>query len=165
MDGSLFSQPTSLSISFRLRALRLARGLSLMDIEKATHGRFNAATLGSYERSDRSLSIARAIELANFYQIPLAHLVDEPSAPEKSAPTQLVFDLRNIRLATEASTYKSALINFLSFIAKQRSDWNGEVLSVRSADLSTLALMLQISETELLASLEEKRFLLKKLQS
>ena len=164
MNGSLFSQPTSLSISHRLRALRQTRGLSLIEVEKATHGRFNAATLGSYERADRSLSIARAIELANFYQVPLSHLLDESSTPDMNAPAQLVFDLRNIRLATGASANTSTLINFLRFIAEKRSDWNGEVLSVRSADLSIIALALQIPEVELLTWLEKERFLLKKLQ-
>jgi hypothetical protein len=34
-------------------------------------------------------------------------------------------------------------------IAQRRGDWNGEILSLRSTDLDTLTLILEMSQTQL----------------
>ena len=43
--------------------------------------------IGSYERADRSLSIAKAIELADFYGVPLAYLLGIQSSTSLSHAT------------------------------------------------------------------------------
>jgi hypothetical protein len=39
--------------------------------------------------------------------------------------------------------------NFLIAIAQRRGDWNGEILTLRSTDLDTLTLILEMSRSQL----------------
>jgi transcriptional regulator with XRE-family HTH domain len=162
MKNGLFTEPTSIEISDRLREIRISRGLSLFEIEKSSRGRLKAATLGSYERSDRSLSISRAIEIAQFYQIPLSYLLTGSAEnTDPSSGQEYIFDLRRIRENNLVDPGIDALIHFLGHIAKRRSDWNGEILSIRSSDLMTLAILLHLPESEVSRWLQEKQLLLK----
>ena len=144
------SHPSWGSVTENLRKIRIARGWTLSDVERKSHGRWKAVVIGSYERADRSLSIAKAIELADFYGVPLAYLLgiesstslSNSSAQEK--PTRLMVDLRKISRSKQSE--KLAL--FTAWITAQRQDWNGEVLTIRASDLSTLALLLNLSLIE-----------------
>ncbi len=49
---------------------------------------------------------------------------------------------------------------FLSWIAAQRSDWNGEVLSLRRSDLAALALLTFTSEGAVMEWLASEKLLL-----
>lgn len=162
----LFVQPSLESIAYRLRKLRKERGWSLADVESISGGAIKAVVLGSYERSDRALSVKRAIELANLYSVPLSHLLSEPrNAPASIGSRQIVIDLRRAR---KSSSVDAALKNgkfeifmtFISWIASQRSDWNGEVMSLRQSDLSILGLLLFLNQNEVLTWLESKELLL-----
>lgn len=59
----------------RLRAARHLRGLSLSQAEKKSGGRWKAATLGSYERGARGVTVERLAELAAFYQVGITDLI------------------------------------------------------------------------------------------
>lgn len=163
------SQPSAKSIAERLRTLRRERGWSLADVERISKGSVKAVVLGSYERCDRALSLNRAIELANIFSIPLIHLL---AAPEKSAPvptrSTLMIDLRRTRsLAENSAGTEDAVLHifssFLAWIATRRSDWNGEVMSLRESDGATLALMTLMNENELLDWLTQNRLLVTEL--
>lgn len=162
---SKLTQPSAISIAERLRTLRRERGWSLADVERISKGSVKAVVLGSYERCDRTLSLNRAIELADIFAIPLNHLL---AAPEISAPVPtratLMVDLRRARSLAENSdeTEDQVLQTFTSFIAwiaTRRCDWNGEVMSLREGDLSTLALMAMVNESELLDWLTRNKVL------
>ena len=58
-----------------LRRIRVERGLSLQDVERASEGRWKAAVIGSYERGDRNISATRLLELAEFYEVSPAELL------------------------------------------------------------------------------------------
>jgi transcriptional regulator with XRE-family HTH domain len=164
MSKQLYKQTTFRDISDRLRAIRISRGLSLADIEKSSRGTFKAATLGSYERADRSLTISRAIEIAEFYHIPLSQLLlGTERNQETLEDSTLIFDLRRIRQQTEGDTEIAALTYFLGEIARRRSDWNGEVLSIRANDMTTLSILLRIPEFEVLRFLDGTQLLLKRI--
>ena len=163
------SQPSAKSIAGRLRKLRLERGWSLAEVERISKGSVKAVVLGSYERCDRTLSLNRAIQLANIFSIPLVHLL---VAPEKSAPvltrTTMVVDLRRTRILADDLISQSDPIfqtfsAFLAAIATRRCDWNGEIMSLRDGDLSTLSLMTFMNEEAFLIWLKEKRLVVTEL--
>lgn len=58
-----------------LREVRTAQGMSLHEVERRSGGRWNVAMVGSYERGDRTISVARLAELAGFYGVPPADLL------------------------------------------------------------------------------------------
>jgi transcriptional regulator with XRE-family HTH domain len=62
-----------------LRAARASRGLSLQDVEDQSDGRWHRVVVGSYERGDRSITVPRLIELADFYGMPARSFL--PAAP------------------------------------------------------------------------------------
>lgn len=163
------SQPSAKSIADRLRTLRRERGWSLADVERISKGSVKAVVLGSYERCDRTLSLNRAIELANIFSIPLIHLL---AAPEKCAPTptraSMMVDLRRTRMLAESSVGMEDRVlhtfsAFLAWIATRRCDWNGEVMSLRESDRATLALMTLMNEDELFDWLIQNRVLVTEL--
>ena len=139
---TLFQQPTTEEIAARLRRIRRAKGWSLGDVELASKGAIKAVVLGSYERCDRALSIKRAIELTTFFDVPFSTLFEDTS--ENASPNtrqsaaKLILDLRALKSAPSGDRM---YIDFTSWIITQRSDWNGEVLSIRASDLSILALL------------------------
>lgn len=163
----LFRQTSPADIATCLRAIRKGRGLSLAQVEKLSHGAIKAVVLGSYERSDRSLSVTRAIEIADLYGVPLTHLLG--SSPEQLLPdsqrNRIVIDLRRASrlssLEVEAKEKIRIFTTFIAWIASQRSDWNGEVLSLRRNDLSTLALLTFTSESAVIDWLVQEKLILK----
>lgn len=145
--------------------LRCERGWTLADVEKLSKGSLKAVVLGSYERGDRSLSINRAIEIANLFSIPLHYLL---AAPEKSAGSParvtIMIDLRRLRLladdpSTSADRTFQTVSSLLAWVANQRCDWNGEILSLRESDRATLALMTLMNEDELMDWLGQNKLL------
>ena len=100
--------------------------------------------MGSYERGSRAISLARAIEIANLFAIPLSELIEEPTNTYSRSADLLIFDLRKLReISISKQGDEISKINaFVSAICARRRDWNGEVLTLRSADLDTLTLIL-----------------------
>lgn len=100
--------------------------------------------MGSYERGSRAISLARTIEIANLFAIPLSELIEEPTNTYSRSADLLIFDLRKLReISISKQGDEISKINaFVSGICARRRDWNGEVLTLRSADLDTLTLIL-----------------------
>src|SRR2546421_10993808 len=71
------------SLGDRLRAVRVQRGWSLHDVQVAGEGEFSAASVGSYERGDRLISVPRLNRLARLYRVPLEELLppERPGQP------------------------------------------------------------------------------------
>ena len=139
------------SVARNLRAVRKQRGWTLQEVELRSQGRWKAVVVGSYERTDRALSIEKAIELANFYNVPFADLLGVSTAKALSNENEyglevshIVIDLRKI----STNENSQVLTLFTAWITTNRQDWNGEVLSIRRSDLATLALMLNLSLLE-----------------
>ena len=53
----------ALSLGGRLRAIRQQQGLSLHAVEEKSGGRWKAVVVGSYERGDRAITVAKLAEL------------------------------------------------------------------------------------------------------
>jgi transcriptional regulator with XRE-family HTH domain len=139
-----FTQPTQKSVALRLRTLRKARGWTLHDIESKSHGSIKSVVMGSYERGTRAISLARCLELANLFAIPVTELLAAPEGGATNKGEIERFDLRQSAvLATRQSEHEfRSLHNFLIAIAQRRGDWNGEILTLRASDLDTLTLLL-----------------------
>jgi len=160
------TEETTASISARLRAIRISRGLSLLDVEIASRREIRAVVLGSYERGDRSLSIKKAIAIAKFYGLPLTYLLEEPKPTGGSSPAPII-DLRRVRalLSSEPSVVSESsslrtLTTFISGVVQLRNDYNGEVLSIRQSDLISLALTIGREAHEIVEILRDKRILI-----
>ena len=150
-NTSPFTQPTPESVAARLRTIRKSRGWTLHDIENRTAGSIKAVVMGSYERGTRAISLARALELANLFAIPISDLLNEPNLRNDESPRFRRFDQRRIgKLLSENEDERLVkLNNFLVAIAQRRGDWNGEILSLRNTDLDTLTLILEMSQNQL----------------
>lgn len=150
----------SRALGERLRLIRQQQGLSLQGVEARSEGRWKAVVIGSYERGDRAITVARLNELADFYRVPAAELLPNGAAP-RSANTgthhRLVIDLT--RLAVLPVAEVEPLMRLVRSIQSQRGDYNGRMLSLRADDLRTLALLMDRSGDEVLALLRHWRVL------
>jgi transcriptional regulator with XRE-family HTH domain len=158
-----FTQPTPSSVSARIRSQRKLRRLTLHDVERISEGRIKAVVMGSYERGTRAISLARTIEIANLFGIPVSELITDHDVSRSASNFDLVFDLRRVnelRGRTNASEMQ-ALDRYLKAITVRRRDWNGEILSLRNSDLDTLTLLLGNSNEELMRNWIEAGLLLK----
>jgi len=134
----------------RLRSIRKQRGLSLQDVQRLSDQEFKAAVLGAYERGERSLSLPRLRRLADFYSVPVGQLLPQEAGVETPAHAAssggLTLDLNRI----ENLSGQDAVVveRFLRGIQMLRQDFNGRVLTVRGDDLRTLAMLLDVSESD-----------------
>jgi len=138
----------------RLRAIRRQRGMSLQDVHRSTDGEFKAAVLGAYERGERSLSLPRLQRLAACYDVPMNQLLPEEDTYHISRGTTggVAVDLN--RLESLDKETERVVDRFLQRIQVQRQDFNGQVLTIRSSDLAMLAMLLDISDIDLVTKLQ-----------
>ena len=164
---NLWFMTTHDEICARIRALRISKGLSLSDVEIQSQHRIRAVVLGSYERGDRSLSVKKAITIADFYGVPLSYLLEPPNSSYEQ-PLRAVIDLRRIRsmmadpthIAARGDAGLSTILRFIAAVVARRNDWNGEVLSIRADDLTALAMSIGKNSDEIKEILDENRLLL-----
>lgn len=62
-------------VGVRLREVRVARGLSLFDVECVSGRKIKASILGSYERCERVINVDRLAALAEFYEVEVSDLL------------------------------------------------------------------------------------------
>ena len=146
--------------SQKLREIRKSKGWSLQDVEKNSKGKWKAVVIGSYERSDRAISLKKTIELMNFYQVPITALFEEEIDPSWNVNLlePLILDQRSINKSTGENL--EGIKRLVSFITARRKDWNGEVLSLRSTDLQFISILLNKKPEEATAYLKENGYLL-----
>ena len=139
----------------KLRAIRKSKGWSLQDVEHRSNGKWKAVVVGSYERSDRAISLKKAIALMDFYQVPISELFPESTA--KIIARSITLDLAKINASLVPQTEK--LRNFTRVLSNRRKDWNGYILTIRDNDLAFLSLLLNLDEVATLDYLREAEFL------
>lgn len=141
------------ALGARLRAIRNQQGLSLQRVEQRSHGVWKAVVVGSYERGDRAVTVARLAEIADFYGVPLAELLpgEAPAPAPMGRPADgMVIDLE--RLATVPAERAGPLSRYVTTIQRRRGDYNGRVLTLRGSDLDTLALLYDTGIDDLIAT-------------
>lgn len=133
----------------RLRSIRRQRGLSLQDVQRLSDGEFKAAVLGAYERGERSLSVPRLHRLAMFYGVPVTQLLpqDDADRPVPRVPSGgMTIDLNRVEnLSGQDAVVVERLLRGIQML---RQDFNGKVLTIRSSDLRTLAMLLDQTEDD-----------------
>jgi transcriptional regulator with XRE-family HTH domain len=136
------------ALGSRLRSIRQQQNLSLQGVEEKSGGRWKAVVIGSYERGDRAITVAKLSELAEFYGVPVGELLPDGGAGSAAEPpTRVVIDL--VRLATIPQEVSQPLLRYAAAVQAQRGDYNGRVLSIRRDDLRTLAVMYDRSPGDL----------------
>ena len=152
--NQLFTQERLDQVQIRLRRLRESRLLSLLEVEKLSQGSVTAISLGSYERGDRQVSVAKLIQIANVYQVPVTEFFTNPQL--ESTQISITIDIRKIIKSTDTQELK--VIEVIRRIAKQRNDWNGEVMSLRSCDQAHLELFTGMNKDQVQAILSKYKF-------
>jgi transcriptional regulator with XRE-family HTH domain len=76
------------AVGDKLREVRQTLGLSLAAVESKSDGRWKAVVVGSYERGDRNITVARLVELAGWYGVAPAELL--PAPPAGSEPRNVL---------------------------------------------------------------------------
>ena len=133
------------ALQSRLRAVRISKGLTLSQVSLQSKGSISAIALGSYERGDRSLSTQKLFEISQIYGVPVAELLSSPNKGIDSG--RVIIDLRKLSLNQDVST--EAPLKIIQRIAAMRHDWNGEVISLRSTDVTMLKIFADYSEEEI----------------
>jgi transcriptional regulator with XRE-family HTH domain len=131
----------------KLRELRQRKGLTLEEFEKFSGGEIKAVVLGSYERGTRAISLARLHQLADIYEVDIQYFLSD-SEGIKGPAEKLTIDLRKLRKNFDDEELRGIRLLSTSVIAR-RSDWNGEVLTLRVTDIETLALVEAKTPSEL----------------
>jgi transcriptional regulator with XRE-family HTH domain len=137
----------------RLRAIRQQQGLSLQGVEEKSGGRWKAVVVGSYERGDRAVTVAKLSELAEFYRVPISELLPDATPTKYDSAGKVVVDLE--RLAELPGEEVGPLARYARSIQHQRGDYNGRVLSIRADDLRALAIVYDVSPSGLVEKLGE----------
>ena len=156
------TEPSIEDIAASLRAIRKQKGMTLKDVEIASNGRWKAVVIGSYVRCDRALSLKKAINLAAFYQMPLDQLLGLENRESAPMNRKITLDLRRVRESSTTGNNFQFLATFTNLLCAKRRDWNGEVLSLRDTDLTTLALLLTLDESATLEWLNSEKLILLK---
>ena len=133
------------ALQSRLRAVRISKGLTLSQVSLQSKGSISAIALGSYERGDRSLSTQKLFEISQIYGVPVAELLSSPNKGIDSG--RVIIDLRKLSLNQDLAT--EAPLKIIQRIAAMRHDWNGEVISLRSTDVTMLKIFADYSEEEI----------------
>jgi transcriptional regulator with XRE-family HTH domain len=149
-----------------MRAARKKRGWTIADM--AEIGKIKAVVIGSYERGSRNMPISRLGEIARILGVDVAYLLGQPLAKPLAQPLAqrnsvlvLTLDLRAISRKSFTNPERLALVvSYCAGIVKKRSDWNGEVLSIRESDLLNLSFAMGIEQAELLQWLTAENYLL-----
>ena len=150
--------PSNIEIGRRMRAARKKRGWTIA--EMAAIGKIAAVVIGSYERGSRNMPISRLGDIARILEVDVDYLLGQPLSRQRSALV-LTLDLRAISRPSFSNPDRLALlVSYCAGIVKKRSDWNGEVLSIRESDLLNLSFVMAIEQADLLRWLTVENYLL-----
>lgn len=142
----------------RLRAIRQQQGLTLQQVEEMSEGKWKAVVVGSYERGDRAVSVAKLAELGDFYNVPVSELLpkeDGPSGGRGVTPSKVMLDLRRLS-RSDLDPELRPVSRFAHTIQLQRGDFNGNVLTIRGEDLRALSVIYGTEPDELVIRLEDE---------
>jgi len=129
----------SKSVGARLRSLRKQRGLTLQEVEVLSSKKLKGSLLAAYERGDRNISVTRLHQISRLYGTSVQELLPEEvtQVEEAEIPPKVSIDLRQLNSLPERQAMP--LTKHLMAIQDQRRDFNGRVLTIRTADLDGLA--------------------------
>lgn len=134
-------KPTNvLPVGHRIRRLRRQKGWSLNECQLRSQGRVKAVTLASYERGERSISLARLALIAELFNVSIEYFLVTRDLPTDEDGRRHIYDLHALS-GISPSREKDLLLSFLAQIIQARGDWQGAVISLRGSDISTLQIL------------------------
>jgi transcriptional regulator with XRE-family HTH domain len=142
----------------RLRSIRRQQGMTLHDVEERSGGTWKAVVVGSYERGDRAISVAKLARLAEFYDVPLHDVL--PTEDEDTTPVdpenlpRVCLDLTHLS-PDEGEPVLSAMARYARRIQIERGDYNGRVLTIRRDDLHAISLAFGMQPSDLVGELDQ----------
>lgn len=145
-----------LVLGARLRRIRAQQGLSLAQVEERSGGRWKAVVVGAYERGDRAITIERLAALADFYDVPISHVLPQEPGDvpvDGDGDGTILLDLNRLADHDARTDAVGAIARFARRIQLQRGDHAGRVLTLRDADVRTIALAAGVEPTDLHAEL------------
>lgn len=145
----------------RLRAIRQQQGLTLQQVEELSQGKWKAVVVGSYERGDRAVSVAKLAELGDFYNVPVSELLpkeDLTPSQHAGAAGRVMLDLRRLS-RSDLDPDLRPVSRFAHTIQLQRGDYNGNVLTIRGEDLRALSVIYGTDPDDLVVRLEDEGIL------
>lgn len=149
----------------RLRQIRSQQGLTLQEVEERSEGEWKAVVVGSYERGDRAVSVAKLARLAGFYGVPVSELLPEtPEGGSRGTETGRVpdagvkLDLSSLAQGETPNRY-APVLRYAKTIQIQRGDYNGRVLTLRTDDLRALAILYATSVDDLMERFSDEGLL------
>jgi transcriptional regulator with XRE-family HTH domain len=145
----------------RLRAIRQQQGLTLQQVEELSEGKWKAVVVGSYERGDRAVSVAKLAELGEFYNVPVSELLPKEELTQSQTPTlsgKVMLDLRRLS-RSDLDPDLRPVSRFAHTIQLQRGDYNGNVLTIRGEDLRALSVIYGTDPDDLVLRLEDEGIL------
>jgi transcriptional regulator with XRE-family HTH domain len=153
--------PSNIEIGQRMRIARKKRGWTIA--EMAEIGKIKAVVIGSYERGSRNMPISRLGEIARILGVDVEYLLGQSPSRQVTALV-LTLDLRAISRPSFTNPARLALVvTYCAGIVKKRSDWNGEILSIRESDLLNLSFAMGIEQADLLQWLIAENYLITKI--
>ena len=143
----------------RLRAIRQQQGLTLQQVEEMSEGKWKAVVVGSYERGDRAVSVAKLAELSDFYNVPVSELLPKedlaPGGHGNGRDAKVMLDLRQLS-RSDLDPDLRPVSRFAHTIQMQRGDFNGNVLTIRGEDLRALSVIYGTEPDDLVIRLEDQ---------
>ncbi|MBW3562078.1 MAG: transcriptional regulator [Actinobacteria bacterium] len=164
-NGQAGQTDYQLELGQRLRQIRSQQGLTLQEVEERSDGEWKAVVVGSYERGDRAVSVAKLARLAGFYGVPVSELLPEiPEGGSRGIDTGRVPEARvKLDLSSlerdETSNRYAPVLRYAKTIQVQRGDYNGRVLTLRTEDLRALAILYATSADDLMERFSDEGLL------
>jgi transcriptional regulator with XRE-family HTH domain len=142
----------SRAVGEALRRARREQGLSLRAAAARSGSRFKASSLGAYERAERRISLERFSELAPLYNTSPDRLMSQAlDLLDPASRRSVVIDLT--RLTAVPAPERSILEEFVQRLRDRRRDLLSKVITLRSGDVETLALVSGIGSERLMERL------------
>jgi len=143
----------------QLRKVRIEKGYSLKDVEEKSKGLFKSSVLGAYERGDRHITVSRLYKLADFYKVPVSHLLIKEKQNRDVNTLARVGKLRiNLeKMESMPRKEKNILGKYIELIKLQRGDINEKVITIRRDDLRALSCLFALSPSETLEKLARSK--------
>jgi hypothetical protein len=109
------------------------------------------------------MPISRLGEIARILGVDVEYLLGQ-SPSRQAIALVLTLDLRAISRPSFTNPARLALlVTYCGGIVKKRSDWNGEILSIRESDLLNLSFAMGIEQADLLQWLIAENYLITKI--
>ena len=134
------NQSNELPVGHRIRRLRQQKGWSLNECAIRSQGRVKAVTLASYERGERSISLARLSLLAELFNVSIEYFFATRDLPTVEDGRRHIYDL-HVLAGISPSREKDLVLSYLGQVIQARGDWQGAVISLRGSDISALQIL------------------------